>query len=264
MSLVTAIVILAVSAGIAIGIVIATRWLVRIGLGLGNTSDGVLRFIGGLYGLTVGFVLVISMQSYKDAEVAARAEANALRSLSRAAVAFEPIFRDNIGHQLVCYGRFVVDDEWISMKSGQESELVSEAADQLSNSLGNVAADGGYAPSVVAFSLEQSRMLLESRNKRLFAASTQLPKVFWLFLIGGAITIIVLTSILISNQHFPSHIVLVLAMTIFVVAALSLVRIFEQPFGGGIGSIDSRAMEVAVESAVDFAPDPAVDRPCPN
>ena len=100
--------------------------------------EPVFAFAGVLYALVIGFVLAYALDGYQTAETAAGTEADSVSSLSRAATLFDAESRDRIGHELICYSRAVVDDEWPAMEHGRRSELATAATDRLFQSFGKL------------------------------------------------------------------------------------------------------------------------------
>lgn len=147
--------------------------------------EPVFAFAGVLYALVIGFVLAYALDGYQAAETAAGAqEADSVSSLSRAATLFDAESRDRLGHELICYSRAVIEDEWDQMHKGDRSELASAATDRLFQSFGKLgrnAADN----SALSASLERVSDLQKARATRLLKADTFLPTMFWVFMVAG-------------------------------------------------------------------------------
>ena len=68
-------------------------------------------------GLRLG-TLIAALGTYQDAKLAATGEAQAVTSLSRTALQLPALLRDDLDHQLVCYGRDVITYDWTAATDG--------------------------------------------------------------------------------------------------------------------------------------------------
>lgn len=223
--------------------------------------EPVFAFAGVLYALVIGFVLAYALDGYQAAETAAGTEADSVGSLSRAATLFDAESRDRLGHELICYSRAVIEDEWPRMQEGERSELASAATDRLFQSFGKLgrnAADN----SALSASLERVSDLQKARATRLLKADTFLPTMFWVFMIAGGFMLILFATVLKGREPIRGQVLFILPVSLLLISSIYLVAVFEQPFRGP-NRIEPRAMERALVSVTEFIPDPRADRPCP-
>mgnify|MGYP001451742253 CR=1 FL=1 len=223
--------------------------------------EPVFAFAGVLYALVIGFVLAYALDGYQTAETAAGTEADSVSSLSRAATLFDAESRDRLGHELICYSRAVIDDEWPKLSEGQRSELATAATDRLFQSFGKL---GRTNPdnSALSASLERVSDLQKARASRLLKSNTFLPSMFWVFMVAGAIMLILFATVLKGREPVRGQILFILPVALLLTCSIYLVAVFEQPFRGP-NAIKPRAMERAQVSVTEFIPDPRADRPCP-
>lgn len=223
--------------------------------------EPVFAFAGVIYALVIGFVLAYSLQGYQTAETAAGTEADSVSSLSRAATLFDAESRDRLGHELICYSRAVIDDEWPLLSKGERSELATAATDRLFQSFGKL---GRSNPdnSALSASLDRVSDLQKARATRLLKSDTFLPAMFWVFMIGGGLMLILFATALKGQERLKGQIMFILPVSLLLVCSVYLVAVFEQPFRGP-NAIKPVAMEQAQISVTEFIPDPRADRPCP-
>lgn len=221
----------------------------------------VFAFCGVLYALVVGFVLAFALEGYQGAESEAGSEASSVTALSRAATLYDAESRDRIGHELICYSRAVIYDEWPRMSDGERSELAGAATDRLFQSFGGL---GRHNPddAALASSLDQVRELGEARASRLLKSEQYLPSMFWVFMIVGGLMLTAYATILAGNERRLGQVIYILPVTLLLLCSIYLVAVFEQPFRGP-NAIQPQAMEVALQSVTEFVPDPRANRPCP-
>lgn len=223
--------------------------------------EPVFAFAGVLYALVVGFVLAYALDGYQTAETAAGSEADSVSALSRAATLFEAESRDRLGHELICYSRAVIDDEWPAMANSERSELTTAATDRLFQSFGKLGRNHADN-SALTTSLERVSDLQKARATRLLKSNTYLPTMFWVFMIAGGLMLILFATVLKGREPIPGQAMFILPVALLLICSIYLVAVFEQPFRGP-NEIKPRAMERALVSVTEFIPDPRADRPCP-
>ena len=223
--------------------------------------EPVFAFAGVLYALVVGFVLAYALDGYQTAETAAGNEADSVSSLSRAATLFDAESRDRLGHELICYSRAVISDEWPKMREGQRSELATAATDRLFQSFGKLGRNNADN-SALSSSLERVSDLQKARATRLLKSDTFLPTMFWVFMIAGGLMLILFATVLKGREPIRGQVMFILPVSLLLICSIYLVAVFEQPFRGP-NEIEPRAMERALVSVSEFIPDPRADRPCP-
>jgi hypothetical protein len=261
-TLVACIAIFAVGCALTAASIFLVRTFVPESLrGSEERREPVFAFAGVLYALVIGFVLAYALDGYQTAETAAGTEADSVSSLSRAATLFDAESRDRLGHELICYSRAVIEDEWPGLSEGQRSELATAATDRLFQSFGKL---GRSNPdnSALSASLERVSDLQKARATRLLKSNTFLPKMFWIFMVGGGIMLILFATVLKGREPIRGQILFILPVALLLTCSIYLVAVFEQPFRGP-NAIEPRAMERAQVSVTEFIPDPRADRPCP-
>lgn len=242
--------------------ILLIRWLVPAYLrGSEERREPVFAFAGVLYALVIGFVLAYALDGYQAAETAAGTEADSVSSLSRAATLFDAERRDRLGHELICYSRAVIDDEWPRMSEGERSELTSAATDRLFQSFGKLGRNNASS-SALSSSLERVSELQKARATRLLKSDTFLPTMFWVFMVAGGFMLVLFATVLKGREPIRGQVMFILPVTLLITCSIYLVAVFEQPFRGP-NAIEPRAMERAQVSVEEFIPDPRADRPCP-
>ena len=221
----------------------------------------VFAFCGVLYALIVAFVLAFALEGYQAADTEAGSEADSVTALSRSATLFDAESRDRIGHELICYARAVIYDEWPRLADGESSELAGAATDRLFQSFGGL---GRHNPddAALASSLDRVRELEEARAARLLKSDQHLPGMFWVFMIFGGLILTAYATILSGNERRLGQAIYILPVTLLLLSSVYLVAVFEQPFQGP-NALQPKAMEAALTSVTDFVPDPRANRPCP-
>ncbi len=237
------------------------HWIPDDVKGKASDSWAIFAFCGVLYALVIGFVLAFALDGYQTTRTEAGSEAHSVTALSRASTLFGAEERDRVGHELICYARAVIDDEWPKMADGERSDFASAAADRLFQSIGDL---GRNSPDNAALStsLDRIRELGESRAARLQASNEYLPSMFWVFLIVGGLLLILYATVLAGRERIVGQIIYILPVSLLLLSTICLVAAFERPFSGP-NAIQPTSMENSLRSVTEFVPDPRADRPCP-
>jgi len=242
-------------------IFIVRHWIPEDIKGQASDSWAIFAFCGVLYALMVGFVLSYALSGYQSSSSDVGAEAHSLSGLSRVATLFGADSRDQIGHELICYARAVIDDEWPRMADGEQSELATAATDRLIRSVGGLDRTSPNNAALVS-SLDRVRELSETRAARLQASTDNLPPMFWLFMVVGGFLLCLYATILAGRERPLGQFIYILPVALLLLSSVYLVAAFERPFSGP-NAIEPSAMEASLESVTGFIPDPRADRPCP-
>lgn len=246
----------------AVLIQLVRRWIPDGLKGHEEKRGYVFSFCGVLYALVVGFVLAFALEGYQAAETEAGAEADSVTALSRSATLFDAENRDRIGHELICYSRAVIYDEWPKMQDRDgPSELATAATDRLFQSFGGLGRSNPDDPALET-SLDRVRELGEARASRLLKSNQSLPSMFWVFMIAGGLMLTAYATILSGRERRLGQWIYILPCSLLLLCSIYLVAVFEQPFRGP-NALKPQAMEVALESVTGFVPDPRANRPCP-
>ncbi len=247
---------------ITLGLVWLVRRFVPVRLrGHEERRGWIFAFCGVLYALVLGFVLAFALNGHQSVEADASAEADAVTALSRTITLFDAESRDRLGHQLICYSRAVINDEWPAMRSGRDSELTGAAIDRLFQSFGRLGRDTDNQAALDA-SLDRVRSVSEARASRLLKSEQRLPAMFWVFMLGGGLVLVGYAAVLAGRESVGGHIMFILPVTLLLLCAIYLVAAFERPFNDP-NALHPQAMEAALESVSGFVPDPQAIRPCP-
>lgn len=262
----TPLIVLAVLGGsclITLAVIFGVRRLVPYELrGHEERRGWVFAFCGVIYALVVGFVLAYSLSGYNAASEYSTKEADAVNTLSRTATLFDAEDRDAVGHQLICYARAVIYDEWPLMAQGRRSVLARAAIDRVFQSFGRIARDDNAQPVVLQSALDGVTALGAARSSRLLQSRQNLPAIFWAFMIGGGLILVLYSAVLAGQERKLAQFLFIAPVTILLVSSIYLVAVFERPFDEPT-ALQPTAMHAALTSVRDFVPDPRAARPCP-
>jgi hypothetical protein len=112
--------------------------------------------------------------------------------------------------------------------------------------------------------IEGEAELREARSLRHDRAA-QLPVLFWVMVVIGATLVITLSAVLLASEFTWLQALITCGSALIIAFTLVLIAALDHPYSNGapLPTVEPTAMQVALDSVVRFASDPAVDRPCP-
>src|SRR6188508_1084781 len=85
----------------------------------GDRASGVFGVLAGGFAIFAGFVVFLSFTTYDQSRAGAEAEALIVVQQYETAQFLAPTTRDQLGGELTCYGRYVVEQAWPLMERGE-------------------------------------------------------------------------------------------------------------------------------------------------
>lgn len=219
------------------------------------------------YAIILGFVLVAALGTFQDARQAAIDEARAVTTLSRTALTMPAPLRDDLSHQLVCYARQVIEYDWGNEDvdgGAAGSRFVDATMDRISQTVARASQGEVVRDAALGALLQGEAELREARSLRL-DQSGQLPALFWLMVIVGAILVITLSAVLLASEFTWFQVLITCGSALIIAFTLVLIAALDHPYSSNapLPIVEPVAMQSSLDSVVRFASDPAVDRPCP-
>src|SRR5688572_32093000 len=89
----------------------------------GDRAAGVFGVLAAGFAILLGFVIFLAFERYDAARSGAEQEALLVVQQYETAQLLPVSSRDRLAGELVCYGRFVVHQEWPDMESGETAAL---------------------------------------------------------------------------------------------------------------------------------------------
>ena len=152
-----------------------------------------LSVVGTMYAVTVGLVVVDSMNQFEEARLMTEQESNCLADMILLSYQLPVQDRQKIQDLTLKYIDEVIKDEWPAMNAGRHSLKARRAAISL---IGEVS---GFAPKsekdIVIYDalVDLTCRFWDSRRTRTLAAMQGVPTLEWFVLISGGIITVVFT-----------------------------------------------------------------------
>jgi Protein of unknown function (DUF4239) len=245
-NVVVAALIIAAATSLAIGSLLFVRRTAPDG-GYFNDSDraaGIFGVLATAFFFLLGFIVFLAFASYDESRQGAETEALLVAQQFQTAQFMPSDSTVPLGGQLICYGRYVVEQEWPRMEDGSIGDELNPWGVAMFNQLSDVEPEASSEQSAYDKWFDQTSVREEARQDRLHGAEGIIPTPLWIVLLLAAL-------LGIAFMHFfadSGERAVVQALQIGVVVALMvstllLIRFFDRPFESGVGGIEPIAME---------------------
>jgi len=185
------------------------------------------------YTVLLAFVVVVSWQNFDEAQIHTELEANRLADLYRDSGAFAEPAKEEVRALIRDYVRIVVDEEWKLLERGEESENARIAIKKIWTFYTTFKPVTDTEKVFFSESVMKLNELREARRFRLIESREGIHPVLWFILVVGAVTIVVLTFFLGSEEYFI-HVAMTSTLAIIVALILLTILSFEFPFTGSV------------------------------
>jgi hypothetical protein len=207
----------------------------------------VFGLLGAGFAIFAGFVILLAFTSYDESRSGAETEALVVQQQYETAQFLTPEVRDPLLGELVCYGRFVVHQEWPRMEDGTQGDTVSPWSVALFRSLKAAEPASASAQSAYDKWLDQTSEREAARSDRIHGATGIIPGSIWLVLILTAAVVFAYMLLFADSAEMArSQAMLIGSATTILVATLLAINALDNPYRPGIGSLKPVAMERAL------------------
>ena len=222
-----------------------------------------LGFVSAAYGLLLGLLVVTAVGHFNDVRTEAQKEAGSLLALYDALNVYPRETREPVQHDVVCYMRSIVDDEWPSMARGKELEAprTLRFGDRLRAQLRILPTDASGQASAYGRSATLVTDAGQSRQRLLFLTTPQIPPVLWVMIYVGAFLLFFLLAFHYGER--PGGLVVVLgSVIVLMTVVVAVLSMLDQPFGFGV-QIQPSQMRQAIQLLMrGNTTNPRILRPC--
>ena len=231
------ILVIAVSALVAMGTVeVANRVVpISVGKGISSTLSPFVTTVALVYGALLGFTVVVAWEQFSSAEVNVADEASTLTTMYRQTVAMPVHEQQEIRVLLRKYTTAVQGPEWKKQEEleGGTSDTARGAITDMYRVLGRQDPDAG-ASAINSEFLGQLTVLASERNTRVLDAEPRIPWLLWCGLVFGGVLLVGLMGFLRLDSK-RIHMVLSGAVAVLLGLLLFIVYCLDHPFGNQVG-----------------------------
>lgn len=186
-----------------------------------------------LFGVTVGFSLLLVWQQYDAAEKVTAREAATVEELYRLAGDLPEPDRGRVQGLAESYARVVMEEEWPLMRDGGTSPRAGELAVDLRESIQGFEPRTENERALRSEGLTQLDNLDEDRALRLLEVREGLPPLMWVVLVVGGVITVAFTY-LFGLETLWLHALAVAALTVVVTLIFYTTAVLDYPFNGDL------------------------------
>jgi Protein of unknown function (DUF4239) len=210
----------------------------------GDRASGVFGVLATGFSVLLGFIIFLTFTSYDQSRTGAEAEALAVAQQVETAQFLPADVRADLTGELVCYARFVVNDEWERMEAGTLGDALNPWGVSLFRTLQDVEPSSASEQSAYDKWLEETSTREQARQDRIHGAVGVIPTPLWIVLFFISIVIFVYMLFFAdSGERALTQAVLMGSVTAVIVLMLLLLNFLDNPFHSDVGGLRPVAME---------------------
>jgi Protein of unknown function (DUF4239) len=209
----------------------------------GDRAAGVFGVLATGFSVLLGFIVFLAFTSFDASRAGAEQEALVLAQQVETAQ-FLPSAAAELSGELVCYGRSVVHAEWPRLEEGTQGDAINPWAAELFRTLETIEPSTASEESAYGKWLDQTSDREQARVDRIHGAVGVIPTPLWFVLFfTSAVIFVYMLFFADSGERAIVQAVLMGTVTSVIVTMLILLQFLDDPFHGGVGSLEPEAME---------------------
>jgi hypothetical protein len=210
----------------------------------GDRASGVFGVLATGFSVLLGFIIFLTFTSYDQSRTGAEVEALAVTQQVETAQFFPAAATGELTGELVCYARYVVNDEWERMEAGTLGDDLNPWGVELFRTLQGVEPSAAGEQSAYDKWLDQTSDREAGRLDRIHGAVGVIPTPLWIVLFFISLVIFVYMLFFAdSGEGAVTQGVLMGSVTSVIVLMLLLLNFLDNPFHTGVGGLRPVAME---------------------
>ena len=196
------------------------------------------------FALILGFIVFLAFASYDESRSGAETEALTVAQQYETAQFLPAAASEELSGQLICYGRFVVHQEWPQMEEGNAGDSLNPWGIALFRGLYATQPEAASEQAAYSKWLDQTSDREEARQDRLHGAEGIIPWPIWLALVVMAGMIFVFMLFFADSGEWAVVQALQIgAVVAVIVITLLVIQLLNSPFHSGPGGLRPVAME---------------------
>ena len=210
----------------------------------GDRASGVFGVLATGFSVLLGFLIFLAFESYDQSRAGAETEALTVAQQVETARLLPAGVRDDLTGELVCYARWVVDEEWPQLEAGSLDKNISPWGVAMFQTIESVEPDSASEEAAYGKWLDQTSDREQARQDRIHGAVGVIPTPLWIVLFFiTAIIFVYLLFFADSGEPAITQALLMGSVVAVVVAMLLLLGFLDDPFHSEIGGVQPTAME---------------------
>ena len=210
----------------------------------GDRAAGVFGVLATGFAVLAGFVVFLAFESYDTSRSGAEAEANVVAEQFETVQFLPTPARERLSGELVCYARRVVHFEWPRMESGALGDAQNPWGVAVFRSLRGTEPRSPSEQAAFSKYLDQRSDREDARSDRTHGGEGVIPAPLWIVLfLSAAILFVFMLFFADSGERAFVQATMMGGVAVLVSSLLLLLWFLDNPFHGGVGSLQPAAME---------------------
>ena len=214
----------------------------------GDRASGVFGVIATGFSVLLGFIVFLAFTSYDQSRSGAESEARLVVQQVQTAQFLPASVSGTLTGQLVCYGRFVVHEEWPQMRDGTIGNSLNPWGVAMFQTLKSVQPQSDTEQSAYDHWIDQTSDREQARQDRVHSASGVIPSSLWIVLLFiSAVVFAYMLFFADPSEGAVSQAMLMGAVTSVLTVLLLLLVTLNRPYQSGVGGLKPAAMERSLD-----------------
>jgi hypothetical protein len=210
----------------------------------GDRASGVFGVLATGFSVLLGFIVFLAFTSYDQSRSGAEAEALAVQQQVETAQFLPQPAGARLTGELICYARYVEHVEWSEMESGTSGDRPNPWAVRMFTTLKGVEPTTASQGSAYDKWLDETADREEARRDRVHGAEGVIPTPLWVVLfVISAIVFVYMIFFADRGERAVTQALLMGSVTIVITTMLLLLAFLDDPFNGGVGSLEPVAIQ---------------------
>jgi hypothetical protein len=238
-------------AGVAIGAMLLVRRRAPEGSYFtdGDRASGVFGVIATGFSVLLGFIIFLAFTSYDTTRSGAETEALMVAQQVPTAQFFPAPASGALTGELVCYARFVVNDEWPRMRAGTIGNTINPWGVAMFKTLRTVDPKTPSEQSAYDQWLGQTSQREQARLDRIHGADGVIPTQLWFVLFFIALIVFVYMLFFADpGEGAATQAMLMGGVSAVLTAMLLVLASLDRPYHSGVGGLKPTAMERTLDT----------------
>ena len=197
-----------------------------------DVAGFVFATVGVLYGVLLGFAVLVVWEQFELARANAALECAAASALEHDLDAFpDRAGARAVRDRLLEHVRLIVTEEYPALSRGDVSARTEQSATRLWREVGAIRPENPWEQSLYEAVLDRLNEMSERRATRLDDARSELPHVLWIAIIAGGLITLGFTC-LFGTENVRTHRLMVVALAALIGLLVYVVVELDHPFTG--------------------------------
>jgi hypothetical protein len=210
----------------------------------GDRAAGVFGVLATGFAVLAGFVVFLTFESYDTSRSGAETEARIVGEQFETVQFLPAPARERLSGELVCYARNVIHKEWPRMHSGDLGPGLNPWGVALFKSLEGTEPRSAAEQAAFSKYLDQRSDREDARADRIHGGEGVIPTTLWIVLfLSAGILFVFMLFFADSGERALVQATMMGGVALLVSSLLLLLWFLDNPYHGGVGSLQPAAME---------------------